>query len=243
MIAISFAHGRRPDAASAGSRPVARSEGRPRRGIGAAAMMAGPERETVNAPKDMPDTHSDPEGRPETPAVLQRIAAGEPGATRECLDVYGNLIWSVARRHLGHGPDTEDAVQEICIELWKHAGRFDPAKGSEVQFISTIARRRVVDGLRRRGRRPDTEPLDESQRDDSEGVGDAAERADEVHRAQTAMQQLPPERQAVLRMALLAGRSHSEIAAQTSMPLGTVKTHVRRGLIRMRELLGEPPAR
>ncbi len=170
---------------------------------------------------------------------MPRIAAGEPGAAGELMETYGNLVWSIARRLLGNGAETEDAVQDAFIELWRHAGRFDAAKGNEAAFVSTIAKRRVIDRVRRRGRRPDREPLPEHYEPADEIVADPAEQADEVARATAALESLPEPRQGVLRMALLAGTTHAEISQQTGLPLGTVKTHVRRGLIRMRALLAE----
>ncbi|MHC4846428.1 MAG: RNA polymerase sigma factor [Planctomycetota bacterium] len=170
---------------------------------------------------------------------MPRVAAGDPGAAGELMQTYGNLVWSVARRMLGHGAETEDAVQDVFIELWKHAGRFDAAKGNEAAFVTTIARRRVVDRVRSRQRRPDTDPLPETYEPAEEATADPAEQSDEVARATAALESLPEPRQAVLRMALMAGTTHTEIAQQTGLPLGTVKTHVRRGLIRMREMLGE----
>ena len=153
------------------------------------------------------------------------------------METYGNLVWSIARRMLGNGAETEDAVQDAFIELWRHAGRFDAAKGNEAAFVATIARRRVIDRVRHRQRRPDSQPLPEGYEPADETVADPAEQTDEVARATAALDSLPEPRQGVLRMALLAGTTHSEIAQQTGLPLGTVKTHVRRGLIRMRKML------
>jgi RNA polymerase sigma-70 factor (ECF subfamily) len=175
----------------------------------------------------------------EGPSVLQRIAAGDPAAPQQVIDAYGNLVWSIARRMLGHGPDTEDAVQEVFIEIWKHAGRFDGTKGTEVGFVAMIARRRVVDVVRKRQRQPDIEPLPESIGMAPEDTAQQAEQADEVARATRALEQLPEQRQQVLKMALLSGRTHSEIAERSGLPLGTVKTHMRRGLMRIRELLDD----
>ncbi len=169
--------------------------------------------------------------------VLERVAAGDPAAVRECLDSYSGLVWTIARRMLGAGHDTEDAVQEIFVEIWRSATRFDRTKGTDVQFVSTIARRRVVDRVRRRGRQPKLEPLPERLTSSAPGADRDAVVADEYARAREALESLPPQRQRVLRMALLAGVSHRQIAEQTGIPLGTVKTHVRRGLIRIRELL------
>jgi len=173
------------------------------------------------------------------PSVLQRVAAGDASAPQQAIDAYQNLVWSIARRMLGHGSDTEDAVQEIFIEIWRHAGRFDHTKGTEVGFVAMIARRRVVDVVRKRQRQPDIEPLPESLGMAAEDTAQQAEQADEVARATRALEQLPEQRQQVLKMALLSGRTHSEIAEMSGLPLGTVKTHVRRGLMRIRELLDE----
>jgi len=172
-------------------------------------------------------------------ALLPRVAAGEPGAARECLDTFGGLIWTIARSTLGPGPDAEDAVQEIFIEIWRSAGRYDPAKGTEKTFVATIARRRVVDWVRRRQRQPKSEPLaDDRVTEADEGAEHSAALADDYARARAALEQLPAQRRRVLTMAVLKGATHSEVARDLGLPLGTVKTHVRRGLIRIREILG-----
>ena len=86
--------------------------------------------------------------------LLQRMAAGDPSAVEGCLAKYRGLVWSIARRFGGDYADAEDAVQEVFIELWRHAGRFDPALASESTFIGTIARRRLIDRKRRQSSRP-----------------------------------------------------------------------------------------
>jgi RNA polymerase sigma-70 factor (ECF subfamily) len=67
---------------------------------------------------------------------------------RQCVEVYGPLVWSIARRFAPSTVDAEDAVQEIFVELWKHAGRYDPALVSEPTFVTMIARRRMLERLR-----------------------------------------------------------------------------------------------
>jgi len=81
--------------------------------------------------------------------VLRRIAGGLSAAVRECIDRYGALIWSLARRLSRSSPDAEDATQEIFLDLWRNAGRFDESKGSEKLFIAMLARRRLIDRLRK----------------------------------------------------------------------------------------------
>ncbi|MCX5746449.1 MAG: sigma-70 family RNA polymerase sigma factor, partial [Proteobacteria bacterium] len=89
--------------------------------------------------------------------LLARVAVGDRGALRECLDRYGGLVWSIARRF--EASEAEDAVQEIFVDLWKSAVRYDPEVASEPTFIAMIARRRLIDRRRSRGRRPATEPM------------------------------------------------------------------------------------
>ena len=93
------------------------------------------------------------------PTFLERIAAGDPLAVDGCLEKYRGLVWSIARRFAGNHADAEDAVQEVFVELWRHAGRFDPAVAAESTFVATVARRRLIDRHRRRGRQPEAVPF------------------------------------------------------------------------------------
>lgn len=173
--------------------------------------------------------------------VLPRVAAGDPGAAEECMTRYRGLIWSIVRKTLKVGADADDAVQEVFISLWRSAARFDPSKGSEITFVGTIARRRVVDRLRRKTARPETEQVpDEVLEADLPPVSQALEIEEAAGRARRALDRLPEQRRRVLEMAVLEGETHVSIAETTGIPLGTVKTHVRRGLMRLREMLGEP---
>ncbi len=102
---------------------------------------------------------------PESDSTLLRIAAGDPDAPRACIARHGALVWALARRESGgcHA-DAEDLVQEIFIDLWAHAGRFDPAVASEATFVALIARRRLIDRRRRLGRAAAGVPLPTSGR-------------------------------------------------------------------------------
>ena len=172
--------------------------------------------------------------------ILQRVAAGEATAVDECLAAYRGLVWSLARRSTPNLSDAEDAVQEIFIEIWRNAARFDSTLSSESTYITMIAKRRLIDRFRRR-KRLDTVSLSTETSVDvtASSLGDVVERNEEVSRVREKMHQLRREDQMILELSLEQGMSHSEIAAATSMPLGTVKTRVRRGLIRLRELLGQ----
>ena len=170
-------------------------------------------------------------------AALERIAAGEAAAVAECLDCYSGLVWSLARRFLANYADAEDAVQEIFVEIWRTAGRYDPQIGSEATFIAAIARRRLIDRLRRRQRLPGWEPIAENhaltERRDQQDL----ETQEEAERVRRVMQQLRPEERRILELATQESLTQREISERTALPLGTVKTHARRGLQRLRELL------
>ena len=171
-------------------------------------------------------------------SVLIRIARGESAAVNECIDGFGALVWSLARRLSPNRDDAEDAVQEIFMDVWKSAARFDPAQGSEKVFIATIARRRLIDRLRRHATRPQFAGEEELDALGFAEPGTRGEISSEAERAAEAIAQLGPDQQRVIELAVLHGLTHSEIASRTGMPLGTVKTQMRRGLIKARELLG-----
>jgi len=139
---------------------------------------------------------------------------------------------------LRNSDEAEDAVQEIFVDIWKNAGRFDESRSSETTFIAMIARRRLIDKIRYATRRISADSLDDvllepfTRSDKDMQVGLEAEQAAE------AMRNLRPEQQQVLRLSIIQGMSHQEISEATGMPLGTVKTHARRGILAVREFLG-----
>lgn len=179
-----------------------------------------------------------------THGVLERIAAGDSAAVKECMDAYGGLVWSLARRLSYSAADAEDATQEIFLEIWKSAARYDPKMGSEAVFITTIARRRLIDRMRARKRRPPTEEFNEELVVDAAlEAPDSGALAVEAAIAARALAQLGEGERQILLMGVVEGMTHSEIALATGKPLGTVKTQLRRGLIKIRALLGSeaPP--
>jgi RNA polymerase sigma-70 factor (ECF subfamily) len=170
--------------------------------------------------------------------ILKRIASGEKAAVQECLDTYGGLVWSLARRMSPNTEEAEDAVQEIFIDVWKNASRFDETQASETTFIAMIARRRLIDRLRKTNRRPNTDSLEDILVEPINNRDKDLQMSVEAKEAAQAMKTLRPEQRQILHLSIVQGFSHQEIADALAMPLGTVKTHARRGLLQVREFLG-----
>lgn len=180
------------------------------------------------------------------PTILERIARGDTDAAEACVQEYSGLVWRLAKRYLDRAEsEIEDAVQEVFIEIWLHAKRFDSTKGSEAAFIATLAHRRLIDKQRRITSRRRTEikarptlkeraisiPIVESA---DAGIPQAALYREELARG---FQSLPEDEQTALWMSVYSGLSHREISHATEAPIGTVKSRIRRAMIRMTKTL------
>jgi len=176
------------------------------------------------------------------------MASGDQSAVSECISRYGGLVWTLARRRLASREDVEDVVQEVFVDLWKSADRFDPLMGEEITFVAMIARRRVIDSLRRRTGLSQTESIHQTGVDsmvDPAGdvsVGQGLELGEDAKLADAHLGQLKPDEQRVLRLSIYDSLSHAAIADRTGLPLGTVKSHIRRGLDSLRDKLAKRDA-
>jgi len=170
-------------------------------------------------------------------SALKRMAQGDKRALADCIDQHGGLIWALSRRMSPTPADAEDATQEIFLTIWKNAARFDPTRGSEAVFIATLARRLLINRYRQRRRRPTEVAVDETESLQWAATGLSSETSAEANQASAALSSLRPEQQRIITLAVVHGLSQSEIAAQIGMPLGTVKTLMRRGLLKVREML------
>lgn len=184
------------------------------------------------------DTRSSMEKPTLLQPLLPRIASGDSLAVQDCLSVYGGLIWSIARRMCQDRAEAEDAVQEIFIELWQVASTFDPNLSSESTFVTMIARRRLIDRMRRNKTRLERQSLSG---DDLERVSELepnrAELADEAAKAAVCFEKLARDTQRTLHLSIHQGCSHSEISKHLDLPLGTVKSFARRGLLQLRDCM------
>ncbi|MFN7917272.1 MAG: sigma-70 family RNA polymerase sigma factor [Vicinamibacterales bacterium] len=171
--------------------------------------------------------------------ALERMARGEHDALAELYDRHGRLIYSLALRILRDQGDAEDIVQDVFSQAWRQAARFDVTRGNVVAWLVTMTRTRAIDVLRRRKVRPELVhtkmPIDVA--DGSAGQDVRVEwqhRAREIRRA---LGTLPHLQRIAIELAYFDGLSHSEIAEQLEVPLGTIKTRVRQGLLKIRDCL------
>lgn len=172
-------------------------------------------------------------------SILESIAAGDESAVSACLDEYGDLVWRLASRYLGRvSGDVEDAVQEVFVELWTSAGRYDPKKGSEAAFVATLAHRRLTDYQRRAGARlsrvsPDGGAIERSSR----SVTVDQSRGELASRVAERFNELPEDERSALRLAMHEGLTHKQISETFGIPIGTVKTRLRRAVMRLHDAI------
>ncbi|VTR99821.1 sigma-70 family RNA polymerase sigma factor [Tuwongella immobilis] len=171
--------------------------------------------------------------------VLNKVATGELGAVEDCLARYGGLVWALAQRFSPSVADAEDAVQEVFTDLWRYAARFDPQVSSEATFVAMIARRRLIDRRRQLARRIPTTGLDLASAVVASPTASGLELNDEVRKIREQFEQLRDEERQVLELAIWHGLTQVQISERTGIPLGSVKTHARQGMIRLRKLVAE----
>jgi RNA polymerase sigma factor (sigma-70 family) len=173
-----------------------------------------------------------------TESWLVRVAARESNSLNGCIEQYGNLIWSLAKRYSPTQADAEDAVQEIFLELWQKADRFNPSLASEVTFVTMLARRRLIDRYRKQVRLIETTSFDSNlDGGPTQSSSRDAEITEEAAKAIRCLESLQPSQKDVLRRSIHEGQSHSQISNELGMPLGSVKSFARRGLMQLRQCM------
>ncbi len=151
-------------------------------------------------------------------------------------DRYSSIVYSVALRVLGDTGAAEDLVQDIFMQLWRNPGSFDASRGSLGAWLAVISRNRAIDGLRRRRPESDVEDVIVSVTPDLASEADRARAAEKVRGL---LRGMPVAQRAALEMAYFEGMTHTEIAAKTGEPLGTIKTRIRAGLTALRKAFQE----
>jgi RNA polymerase sigma-70 factor (ECF subfamily) len=176
-------------------------------------------------------------------ALVGRLASGDRAAMAQLYDIYGKLLYSLAFRMLADEGDAEDVVQDVFTRVWSHASTFDNARGSVIAWLVTMTRTRAIDRLRARRTRPEATAVHD--RAAIDGLPVSAAPIDmrliseqEGLRLRQALEALPSLERIAIELAYFEGLSQSEIADRLEQPLGTVKTRMRRGLLRLRDAVG-----
>ena len=172
-------------------------------------------------------------------ALLKAIAGKDEKAVSQLYDRYRVVLFGLLVRILNNREEAEDVLQELFLQVWHRAGDYDPNRGRPFTWLVTLARSRAIDRLRSVASRERV--ASESAREVTEEVSDAV--ADAVRSEQrgivtSALSQLPEEQQKALVLAYFDGLTQSEIADRLGAPLGTVKTRMRAGMMKLREVLG-----
>jgi RNA polymerase sigma-70 factor (ECF subfamily) len=171
-------------------------------------------------------------------AVAARDEAGE-AALGQLYDRYRVILFSILMRILNNREEAEDVLQEVFLQVWRRAADFDANRGRPFTWLVTLARSRGIDRLRAIGSR-ERVVAEAGASEPSDEVSDAATdaiRSEQRGVVNSALSQLPEEQKRPLMLAYFDGLTQSEIAAQLGAPLGTVKTRMRSGMIKLRELL------
>ena len=176
---------------------------------------------------------------PDLPTLIDRVQRGDHAAFADLYDEIAPLVFGVVKRVLRDQAMSEEVAQEVFVELWTSAARFDPTKASVSTWAVTIARRRAIDRVRReQSQRNRIEHFAQRRQDEEPLIDDTVVSSLEAERVNKALGELPPDQRQILELAFLEGLSHSSIAAQLGLPLGTVKGRVRGGLQRLSGTLG-----
>ena len=171
--------------------------------------------------------------------LLDGVAAGDADALALLFDRHGAAVLGVLTRMLGRAGEADEVLQEVFLWLWKHPRRYDPSRSSLRGWLLVIARSRALDVLRAdRSRRVREEGVERERPLVHEPVTLAdLERREAERRLQAAMGTLPDEQRRCIELAFFAGLSHSQIAARLQQPLGTVKSRIQLGMVKLRAAL------
>lgn len=169
--------------------------------------------------------------------LLALVAQGKESAMDRCIKEYAPLVWSIVRRYVQNTSSAEDVVQETFIDLWRSAKRYDSSIATHTTFVGLLARRRAIDHTRKESRRPRLEPMPEGDSLNLASEGPTALMKCEREDVRQALAKLPEETREIFILHFDQGMTHPEIVEWTGLPLGTVKTRLRRGLIELRNQL------
>lgn len=175
--------------------------------------------------------------------LLRQSARGDETAFADLYDRMSGRLFGLVLRVVRDRAQSEEVTQEALLEIWRTASRFDPARGSALSWMMTIAHRKGVDRVRsaEAATRRDQNYHDTNQAVDHDSTAEAAHSRLEAERVRRALTTLTPAQRGAVELAFLGGYTHTEVAGLLDLPVGTAKTRIRDGLIRLRDTLGIQP--
>lgn len=170
---------------------------------------------------------------------LHRVAGGDRSALQAVYDATSAKLFGVVLRILNDRSEAEDVLQEVYINVWTRAGTFDATRASPITWLVTLARNRAIDRQRQVGRRISS-PIDEAAEiaDDAEDGLDAVLRAEASTRLDGCLNELEDQQRRAIRAAFFEGRTYADVAEMFAVPAGTMKSWMRRSLVRLKACLG-----
>ncbi len=169
--------------------------------------------------------------------LLSRIAGGDNSAFTAFYDRHAPRVYGLLNRLLDHKADADDVLQETFWQVWRRANQYDASRAPPVAWLFLIARSRALDHLRQR--RPAPPPGSTPEPAQSLDPGSALERAEASGQVHAALAKLPEDQRRAIALAFFTGLTYEQVARAQAIPVGTAKTRIRRGMQRLRELLGE----
>jgi RNA polymerase sigma-70 factor (ECF subfamily) len=177
---------------------------------------------------------------PDLAGLLKACGRGDQAAFAQLYDATSSRVVGLAVRVVRDPAQAEEVAQEALLEIWKMSGRFDPAKGSPLGWMLTIVHRKAVDRVRsaEASTRRDTTYHSRNQPVEHDTTAEAATASLEARRVRQALGGLTPVQREALELAYFGGYTHTEVATMLELPVGTAKTRIRDGLIRLRDTMG-----
>lgn len=174
--------------------------------------------------------------------LMADVAEGDREALREVYGLTNAKLFGVIRRVIAEEAEAEEILQETYLTVWRRADRFEASRASPITWLATIARNKAIDRARsgRHGRRSD--PLDDLPELVDEGVarpGDALDEAERRERLNDCLDALEPDNAAIVREAFFGDHTYLQLSERDGVPLGTIKSRIRRSLLRLRDCLGD----
>lgn len=169
--------------------------------------------------------------------LLSAVAGGDRGALGTLYERTSAKLYGICLRVLGSEAEAEEALQEAYLAVWRRAETYDPARAGAIAWLAVLARNKAIDRLRRRSQ--PSAPLDAAEQvpDDAPSALDLIESAEDGARLAACLGELEEKQQALIRAAFWSGASYPELAEREAVPLGTMKSWIRRSLIRLRGCL------